>query len=151
MSIRNEQRLSITKNHVMRVRHFFVVLVVKYHLVGQLTSEAQTLSFAYMVPARNLQGGNGEGGESANKIMIFIRIMMLYKPIEAVSCRDNDHRVTTEQCCPAAVPLSIHSSIQFIAVSDSIQNTALFLRFLIQFRKLLYYVTRAPVLNFIRS
>ena len=40
MSIRNEQRLSITKNHVMRVRHFFVVLVVKYHLVGQLTSEA---------------------------------------------------------------------------------------------------------------
>ena len=107
MSIRNEQRLSITKNHVMRVRHFFVVLVVKYHLVGQLTSEAWTLSFAYMVPARNLQGGNGEGGESANKIMIFIRIMMLYKPIEAVSCRDNDHRVTTEQCCPAAVPLSI--------------------------------------------
>ena len=73
--------------------------------------EAWTLTFSYMVPARDPQGGNGEGGKSAKRgfimIMIFIRIMMFNKPKEAVSCRDNDHRVTTEQCCSTAVPLSI--------------------------------------------
>ena len=67
MNVDTQRTKPITKNHVMRVRHCVGCGC------GQLTSEAQTLTFAYMVPARDPQGGNGEGGKPAKRgfIMLF--------------------------------------------------------------------------------
>ena len=89
MSKRNEQSLSITKNHIMLTWSPHATCNVEMEKEETLQKEDYNVIFL------------------SNNIMILIGIMMLNKPKEAVSCRDNDHRVTTEQCCPTAVPLSI--------------------------------------------